>query len=322
MPNPIPGIHHITAIAGDPQRNVDFYVHFLGLRLVKKTVNFDDPGTYHLYYGDSIGHPGSILTFFPWPGAHRGRPGTGEVSTVSFSVPDASLDYWVRRAEDTGIPTDATKTRFDGERFLSFSDPDGLPVELVGVAVSPDGWGPSAVPEAHTIRGFHGAVLSVGGYERTAKLLADSFGFEPAGEHENRFRFRARENKGIGSRIDVLCQPLLSRAMLGAGTVHHIAWRTENDESQKQWRRHLASLDYDVTPVMDRQYFHSIYFREPGGVLFEIATDPPGFTFDETAGELGTALKLPPWLEHRRAAIERVLPPLATERVSSAQGED
>ena len=321
MPQPIPGIHHITAIAGDPQRNLDFYVHFLGLRLVKKTVNFDDPGTYHLYYGDSVGHPGSILTFFPWPGAYRGRPGTGEVSTVLFSVPDASLDYWARRASDAGVVLEGPTTRFHGERFVSLSDPDGMRIELVGDATSPDGWGPSAVPEVHTIRGFHGAVLSVSGYERTAKLLADSFGFNLAGQHDNRFRFRASGSGSLGSRVDLLCQPDLSRAALGAGRVHHIAWRTEDDESEKQWRRHLASLDFDVTPVMDRQYFHSIYFREPGGVLFEIATDPPGFTFDESAGELGTGLKLPPWLEHRRTAIERVLPPLAMERVSSAKGE-
>jgi catechol 2,3-dioxygenase-like lactoylglutathione lyase family enzyme len=322
MPNPTFGIHHITAIAGDPQRNLDFYVHFLGLRLVKKTVNFDDPGTYHLYYGDSIGHPGSILTFFPWPGAYRGKPGTGEVSTVSFSVPDASIDYWARRASEAGVVVEGPKTPFNGERFLEFSDPEGLKIELVGDLSASPGWGPSAVPEAHTIRGFQGATLSVSGYERTAKLLKDSFGFELAGQQENRFRFRARGTGEIGSRIDVFCQPLLPRATLGAGSVHHIAWRTEDDESQKQWRQHLASLDYDVTPVMNRRYFHSIYFREPSGVLFEIATDPPGFTFDETAGELGTGLKLPPWLEHRRPAIERVLPHLATERASSVKGEN
>jgi catechol 2,3-dioxygenase-like lactoylglutathione lyase family enzyme len=321
MPRPIPGIHHITVIAGDPQRNLDFYVHFLGLRLVKKTVNFDDPGTYHLYYGDSVGHPGSILTFFPWPGAYRGKPGAGEVSTVSFSVPEGSLDYWVRRAGDGGVTLEGPTARFDGERFVSFTDPDGLRIELVGDPSAADGWGPSAVPETHTIRGFHGAALSVSGYERTAKLLTDSFGFESAGQDENRFRFRAPGEGGVGTRVDLLCQPDLSRAALGAGSVHHIAWRTQDDESQKQWRRYLASLDYDVTPVMDRQYFHSIYFREPGGVLFEIATDPPGFTFDENADQLGAGLKLPPWLEPRRAAIERILPPLSVDRISLAKGE-
>jgi glyoxalase family protein len=296
----ITGIHHITAIASDPQKNVDFYTGLLGLRLVKKTVNFDDPGTYHLYYGDRIGHPGTILTFFPWPGMHRGRRGTGETAVVSFAVPKGSLGVWAERAAAYGVTAATTQERFGEERFLAFSDPDGMQIELVEVEGGDGG-------SQTEILGFHSATLFEEGYERTARLLTGSFGFELIAQHGNRFRYQAA-GIGPGQLVDLMCMPDLRRGSMGAGTVHHIAWRTATDELQSKWRAELAAQGYNVTPVMDRQYFHSIYFREPGGVLFEIATDPPGFAIDETVEQLGTSLKLPQWLEPARPEIERALP--------------
>jgi len=302
MPDPVPGIHHITVIASDPQANVDFYTGFLGLRLVKKTVNFDDPGTYHLYYGDDIGHPGTILTFFPWPNAYSGRPGAGEVITVAFTIPPDSLDHWLRLAKKRNISVTGPQNRATGEPYLSLQDPDGLPIELVAETHG----------SGHAIQGFHSAALALRNPEPTAELLTKSFGFRLLEQHGDRLRFKA-ESSGPGHFVDLIAQPgSTPRGAMGAGTVHHIAWRTANDETQKLWRRHLIEKGHNVTPVMDRQYFHSIYFREPGGVLFEIATDPPGFTFDETADQLGSGLKLPPWLEPERRAIEASLPPLET----------
>jgi glyoxalase family protein len=278
----IPGIHHITAIASDPQGNLDFYTQTLGLRLVKLTVNFDDPGTYHLYFGDKAGTPGSILTFFPWPGAARGRHGNGQATVISFAVP--SLEGWSARLPDARLIQ-----RFGGE-VLSFTDPDGLELELV-----PSGGS-----------GFAGVTLSERGYEATAKLLLETFGYTLTATEGNRYRYTST----AGNFVDLLCQPDARRGAMGAGTVHHVAFRAESDEIQKQWREDLVSLGFNVTPVLDRQYFHSIYFNEPGGVLFEIATDPPGFATDETPDKLGTHLKLPPWLEPARPDIEATLPVL------------
>jgi glyoxalase family protein len=283
----VPGIHHITAIASDPQRNLDFYTQVLGLRLVKLTVNFDDPGTYHFYFGDDNGTPGSILTFFPWPGMIRGRVGTGQATVVSFAVP--SLEGWEAR-----LPA-AKVTRCFGDDVLSFQDPDGMNLEL-----RPTGGAGAA------ITGFHGVTLSESGYEATAKLLTDVFGYELLASEENRFRYRST----AGNVVDLLCQPDARRGSMGAGTIHHVAFRAETDQIQRDWRTELIRLRYDVTPILDRQYFHSIYFREPGGVLFEIATDPPGFATDETYETLGTHLKLPPWLDPARPEIEKTLPKL------------
>ena len=288
----ISGIHHITGIASDPQRNLDFYTQILGLRLVKLTVNFDDPGTYHFYFGDESGRPGSILTFFPWPGARRGRHGTGQATVVSFSVP--SLDGWGARLENAGIRVSDPFRRFDSD-VLSFTDPDGLELELT-----------SGSGSGTAITGFHGVTLSESGYELTAKLLTQTFGYQLAASEGNRFRYIS----SAGNTVDLLCQPDARRGAMAAGTIHHVAFRTETDESQKIWQSELARLGYNVTPVLDRQYFHSIYFREPGGVLFEIATDPPGFATDERLEDLGTHLKLPPWLEPARSEIEHVLPKL------------
>jgi glyoxalase family protein len=310
----IPGIHHITAIAGDAQRNFDFYTGLLGLRLVKRTVNFDDPGTYHFYFGDERGRPGTILTFFPWAGIPAGRRGTGEVSATSFAVPPGTLDAWARHLDGARVAV-LRAERF-GEPLLAFEDPAGLPLELaeaawaggagVGARAGEPG-GPGA------IAGFHSATLHLRSREHTESLLTTTFGFETAGADGGRRRFRGAA-EGAGGFVDTLETPGAGRGALGAGSVHHIAWRTRDDAGQAEWLARLPRLGLQVTPVQDRQYFRSIYFREPGGVLFEIATDPPGFLTDEPLEHLGEALKLPPWLEANRASIERALPALDTNR--------
>jgi glyoxalase family protein len=296
----ITGIHHITAIASNPQVNLDFYTEFLGLRLVKKTVNFDDPATYHFYFGDRSGRPGSIITFFPWPGARRGRHGTGQVAVASFAIPKGAISYWRDRAKTYGVSSAQVLTRF-GDEILPLSDPDGLQLELVASEDGSEG--------ATAISGFHSATISEEGYEQTARLLTETMGFRLTGEHGNRFRFEIGPG-GASHIVDVTCNPDAPRAAGGAGTVHHIAWRTPDDAQQMEWRAELVRLNYDVSPIMDRQYFHSIYYREPGGVLFEIATDPPGFTIDEPLETLGGALKLPPQYEPLRDQIEQLLPPV------------
>lgn len=307
----ITGIHHITAIAGDPQGNLDFYADVLGLRLVKRTVNFDDPTTYHLYYGNETGGPGTILTFFPWRGMPSGRRGHGQVVTTAFSVPEGSLGYWRERLESFGSLAEPPEERF-GDTVLAFSDPDGLKLELVAheEAEAMPAWKASPVPVERAIRGFHSAALCLGSYERTASLLTERFGFEDAGREGNRFRFEAPGGPGPGRRVDLVCAPDMPVGRMGIGTVHHIAWRARDEEEQKVWRERILAHGLDVTPVLDRHYFRSIYFREPGGVLFEIATDPPGFAVDEPLARLGGSLTLPPWLEPARQRIEAALPSL------------
>jgi catechol 2,3-dioxygenase-like lactoylglutathione lyase family enzyme len=290
--------------------------------LVKTTVNFDDPTTYHLYYGDGTGHPCTILTFFPWPGAERGRPGTGQAFAVAFAIRAASLGYWIERLVRHGVKYEGPTRRF-GEQVLAFPDPDGLQVELVahGPAAT---WAPQPagmVPNEHEVRGFHSVTLWEEGYEQTAQLLTGDLGFHAAGEERNVFRYIAMAGNGHGSAaaagsgspgtiVDVRCAPGFWRGVVGVGSIHHVAFRARDDVTERVWRERLIQRGLNVTPVIDRQYFHSIYFREPGGVLFEIATDPPGFTVDEPLDELGTHLKLPPWLEGVRGELERVLPPL------------
>jgi glyoxalase family protein len=311
------GIHHITAIAGEPQENVDFYAGLLGLRLVKMTVNFDDPTTYHLYYGDGVGRPGTILTFFPWPDARRGRIGTGQVTATSFAVPKDSIPYWLARLEEFRIAHGGVSERF-GDRVLSVPDPDGLAIELVATAdLRPERvYAEGPVPVEHAIHGFHSATLSEAGYERTASLLTDAMGFRLIAQEGNRFRYAA-EAGGPGAMADVVCAPEERPGRVAVGTVHHIAWRTADDPQQDAWRKELARLGYDVTPIIDRKYFHSIYYREPGGILFEIATDPPGFAIDEAPEALGTRLQLPPSLESAREELLAILPPL---RLPAAAG--
>jgi glyoxalase family protein len=310
MTRQIPGIHHVTAIAGDPQRNIDFYTGVLGLRLVKLTVNFDDPGTYHLYFGDVAGGPGTALTFFPWAGARRGRAGNGQVGAIAFSIPANSLEYWQRRLVEFGVTTSLPDNRF-GETALVLADPDGLRLELAAHAAAPDAtpWADGPVPAEVAIRGFHSVTLWEAELEPTARLLTETLGFAPVGEEGPRARFKMSGTRP-GTLVDILHRPGQPAGIGGAGTVHHVAWRTPTDAEQLAWQRDIAMQGYHVTPVQDRQYFHSIYFREAGGVLFEIATDPPGFTLDEPLAALGAGLKLPPWFEPRRAEIERVLPPL------------
>jgi glyoxalase family protein len=318
MNTPIPGLHHVTAIATDAQTNLDFYAGVLGLRLVKRTVNFDDPGTYHLYYGDESGRPGSLLTFFPWPFARRGSRGTGQATVTAFSVPAGSLGWWRRRLEGLGIVVEDPHRRFD-EEAMALLDPDGMKLELVAHAGAGERapWADGPVAEGYAVRGLHSVTLTEGELERTATLLTAGMGLRAAGEEGARHRFSAAAAEAgtaeadAGTQVDVVHSPGTAPGHVAAGTVHHVAWRTAGDGEQLAWRERLLARGLHVTPVQERQYFRSIYFREPGGVLFEIATDGPGFATDETVAALGDALKLPPWLEAHRARIEEALPPLA-----------
>ncbi len=318
----IAGIHHVTAIAGDPQRNLDFYTQVLGLRLVKKTVNFDDPGSYHFYFGDATGSPGTILTFFPWPGAHPGRAGAGMAAATAFSIPPASLDYWMERLAALHDDFDAPATRL-GAPVLTVRDPDGLVLEFLAddKAALPGADKTSdyaTVPAEHRLRSFHSVSLRVADPEPTARLLTQTFGYQAGGEESGRLRFRSPSG-AHASTIDLLCTPeSTAHGRMGAGVVHHVAFRARDEEQQLTWRETISSLGFNVTPVLDRQYFRSIYFREPGGILFEIATDPPGFQADESFEELGTHLKLPPWLESRREEIELRLPPVSLAQSPAA----
>lgn len=313
MSERISGIHHVTAITADGQKNIDFYCGVLGLRLVKVTVNFDDPQSYHLYYGDELGRPGSAMTFFVWPGAERGRLGSAQVTATAFSIPHASVGFWKSRLEKEFGAAPRHSIRF-GEPVLAFDDPDGTPLELIASS-RPDSrapWPDRAVPTEHAVRGFGGVTLSEEGYEHTAELLTRTLGFEPAGQEGNRFRFVA--DGSYAQVVDLLCVPDGARGSLGGGIVHHVAFRAADEEAQRRWRQALVKVRHNVTPVIDRTYFHSLYFREPGGVLFEIATDRPGFTVDETPESLGTSLRLPPQHEPSRRWIESVLPPLRLPR--------
>ncbi len=314
----ISGLHHITAIAGDAQANLDFYAGVLGLRLVKRTVNFDDPGTYHFYFGDETGSPGTIMTFFPWAGVPRGTVGAGQVTATAFSIPATALDFWKRRLAEHDVEFRELQ-RF-GEDVLAIEDPDGLKLELIAVPLDPRGaaaprdlappWGGGPVPAERSLRGFHSATLTPAGpLARTLAVLEGLMGFERVGEEPGRTRLRGA-GPGPGTLVDIVDAPGATPGRLGAGTVHHVAWRAADDAAQLAWRARLEAGGLRPTDVLDRQYFHSIYFREPGHILFEVATDAPGFGWDESADTLGNALKLPPWLEPERAAIERALPPL------------
>lgn len=306
----INGLHHVTAICGDPQRNYDFYTGMLGLRLVKKTVNFDDPSAYHLYYGDGVGTPGSVLTFFPWKDLPNGRDGTGEVGATAFATDEAGLAFWKSRLTEKGVEVRGPLERF-GEAYLEFEDPDGLKLEIVHTAQagSFQTWSKSSVPADKQLRGFHSVTLAEAGYERTQALLTHQMGWALVKECGGRFRYQA-PGAGPAAIVDVLCLPAARHALPGTGTVHHVAFRVDDDSAQLQWRGTLAGLGYNVSPVMDRTYFHSIYYREPGGILFEIATNPPGFGVDESSDTMGAALMLPRQFEPHRQEIEANLPPL------------
>jgi glyoxalase family protein len=306
---PVKGLHHITAIARDPQINVDFYQQALGQRLIKTTVNFDDPGTYHLYYADLSGTPGTVLTFFPWMNMSPGRVGNGETGAMAYTIAPESLDYWRQRLADLDIPY-KEETRF-GAPLLAFSDPDGMALELVTSGHLPEVeyWEDGMVPQEHILRGFHSVTLWLGEVEPTAAILTGQMGYRFVGQEGRRYRYQAISDQ-VGIIVDLLHRPGAPRGQMGSGSVHHIAFRAADDEQQQKYRDGLIAAGQRVTPVRDRQYFHSIYFREPGGVLFEIATDGPGFLIDESVEELGSALRLPPWYEPQRAQIEHILPPL------------
>lgn len=317
MPEPITGLHHVTAIASDPQRNLDFYTEVLGLRFVKRTVNFDDPGTYHFYFGDDAGSPGTILTFFPWPHARRGLAGAGEVTHTAFSVPPGSLDYWEQRLRDKGVLAERTGTRFNGaEEVLTLADPDGMKIELVAYedapVITPSRY--ADVPPQHALRGFFGVTMLERSLDRTAATLK-VLGFGPTATDGSRTRFVSPAGKSLGNHIDVVVDANASYGRPGAGSVHHIAYRAKDDAAQLAWLEEIGK-HLQVTPVQDRTYFNSIYFREPGGVLFELATDPPGFGLDEPAEMLGEALRIPEWLEPHRASIEARLLPIELHQSS------
>lgn len=305
MAEAIPGIHHITAVCGPPQRNVDFYVRTLRQHLVKQTVNFDDPGTYHFYYGDAAGTPGTILTFFPFEGAAPGHAGPGMAAAFSYAVPAGGegLAALAIALTEAGLAVDGPFERF-GDSVVAIADPDGLRVEFVATdAASPLGQG-----------GFHGITLWQREFAPTEALLGDVFGMEACGEARDpdgamRRRFRA-PGGAHGAVVDLVRHGDKAAGLSGTGTVHHVAFRAESEAVQEEWRRRLLEAGYRVTPVIDRQYFKAIYFREPGGVLFEIATDPPGFAIDEAPAALGRTLRLPPQYEAHRADIERALPPI------------
>ncbi|WP_255149380.1 ring-cleaving dioxygenase [Halorarius halobius] len=299
------GLHHVTSVAGDPARNYRFFTEVLGLRLVKRTVNFDDVATYHLYYGNETGEPGTALTFFPFEDSAAGEVGAGQVTTTAFHVPADSLDYWVDRFDEHDIAFDAPDVRFD-ETVLAFRDPDGLEYELVATdrptPIAP--WS-EVVPEEHAIRGFHGVALGVTDVAATAGLL-ERMGYERTGETEGRVRYEAAGDHAVV--VDLVEMETQGRP--GTGTVHHVAFRVPDDDAQLAWQQRLREAGFRVTDQKDRQYFRSIYFRERNGVLFEFATEGPGFDRDESVDALGESLQLPPWLEEDREAIEARLPPL------------
>ena len=315
----IAGIHHITAVASSAAENLDYYTTILGLRLVKRTVNFDDPATYHLYFGDSGGAPGTILTFFPWEKLPPGRPGSGMVTAVAFAVPRASLGFWRRRLAAAGGTVDPGE-RF-GEPVLSFSDPHGLPLELVGLNEPPAtaAWDEGPIEVSNAIRGFHAATATLNTDSGMQALLQDTMGLRLYHREGRRSRYLAANSREPGHFYDLVIDPQAPLGTPGGGTVHHIAFRTASDRTQSDWQMRLRAAGLSVTGVRDRQYFRSIYFQSPGGVLFEIATDTPGFGIDEPSDALGATLKLPERYEPLRAAIESRLPPLNPEEADPAR---
>jgi catechol 2,3-dioxygenase-like lactoylglutathione lyase family enzyme len=310
------GIHHITAIASDPQRNLDFYAGVLGLRLVKRTVNFDDPNTYHFYFGDRLGNPGTIITFFPWPTARRGRVGTGQVVATSYAIAPGATDYWTARCQEHGIDIVEKGKRFD-QAFIRFQDPDGLVLELIesDSGETGDRWEKSPIPAKFSATRFHSPSLASESREATTRLLTTLFGFEIIGRESDRTRLTV--SPGLtNAQIDLVDYPGNRPGRVLAGTVHHIAFRAKDQDEQEHWRSKLYQAGLHVTPIIDRQYFHSVYFREPGGILFEIATDGPGFATDETEEHLGENLRLPPQYESLRSEIERSLPSISLPQIS------
>ena len=316
---PIKGLHHVTAVARDPQRNLDFYRNVLGQRFVKRTVNFDAPDTYHFYFADEIGTPGSVLTFFAWPNMRKGVRGNNETNAVAYNIPLGSLGFWQERLEQNGIKPEPIEERFD-EKVLPFSDPDGMRIDLVESASLPvvQFWKEGPIPSEYALMGFHSVTLWLDEVEPTAELLIDQMGYQAAGQEENRHRFIGNKNE-LGHIVDIVHRPGKMQAGFGVGSIHHIAFRASNDAEQLQYQSTIRAAGFQVTDMLDRSYFHSIYFREHGGVLFEIATDTPGFATDEPANTLGESLKLPEWLEPDRTPIEKSLLPITLKTLEKAK---
>ncbi|MHB8588328.1 MAG: ring-cleaving dioxygenase [Candidatus Dormibacteraceae bacterium] len=310
MPASLPGIHHVTSITGDVQKCADFYVSVLGLRFVKKSINQDVPDTYHIYFGDYAGSPGTAMTFFGWPAWPKRRAGSGQVTTVSFAVPSDSLEFWSSRLRALGVQSSST-SRF-GTDALVIADPDGIELELVGDVSASFRWVPwpdSPVDRGHAIRGFHSVSMTLAEPAATIDLLVKTMGFRQAGQEGRRTRFETGHG-GQHSILDLVESPQGPEGEESVGTVHHVAWRAADAARQSEWREALVKAGRNVTPVIERYYFKSIYFREPGGVLFEIATDGPGFTVDEPLEALGSKLSLPPWFNVRRETLDETLPPI------------
>ncbi len=302
------GIHHITAIAGNAQRNHDFYTNTLGLRMVKKTVNFDDPGTYHFYYGNETGTPGTILTFFPWEGIVDGRTGTGMATEIGYSVPKDSLPFWADRFQRFKIRHGEPAERM-GEVYLPFQDPDGLKIDLIASKYADDrkSWSTIEVGAGAATKGFHSVTLTLKSIQPTAAILTEVFGYELKEQEGNRYRYMTAAIP-TAAIVDLVEAPDEARGINGGGTNHHVAFRVHDEETQMAFREKILSKGLHITPKINRDYFFSLYFREPGGVLFELATDNPGFTVDEPLDQLGTHLKLPTQYESMREKIEKSLP--------------
>ena len=310
MGNGILGLHHITAIAGNATRNFDFYTRVLGLRLVKKTVNFDDPHTYHLYYGDQIGSAGTILTFFPWEGMQSGRRGSRQVTEIGYSVPENSMDFWLKRFDENNIIYNKVSEKF-GEPYLTFLDPDGLKFELTASKTTDTRlpWETDQISADNATRGFHNVTITTNKLQPTADVLTHLFGYKLSQSHVNRYRFMT-DAVGQANLIDLIEVPGESVGHVAAGSVHHVAFRVKDEQVLMEFRDKIISAGLSITEKIDRNYFYSLYFREPGGVLFEIATENPGFAVDESVDMLGSTLKLPAQYEHRREEIIRHLPNL------------
>lgn len=310
------GIHHISAIVGHPQENTDFYAGVLGLRMIKKTVNFDDPGTYHLYFGNEAGEPGTIITFFPWANAYTGAVGGGQTGVTSYVIPLNTMDFWEKRLESFHIHY--TKAERFGEASLRFNDPHGLKLELVErESGKVNGWSFGDIKPEYAIKGFSGATLYSVRPEKTMETLTEVMGLEKVGEEADIVRFKSFGD--IGNVIDVRKFPM-PRGKMGVGTVHHIAWRAENEADHLDWQKTVREAGYMATEVKDRNYFNAIYFREYGEILFEIATDPPGFTVDEAPESLGSELKLPPQYEAHRETLVQSLIPIKVPGVNDNKG--
>jgi glyoxalase family protein len=310
MENLVNGIHHITAIAGNAKRNFDFYTKTLGLRLVKKTVNFDDPQTYHLYYGDREGTPGTILTFFPWENIQTGRRGARQATEIGYSVPESSFDFWIKRFEEHNVTYNKVAEKF-GEPYLTFLDPDGLKLELIASKKADNRlpWETDEVKAENATKGFYNVTITTNKMQPTADILTGVFGYRLLEQHVNRYRF-ITDNADNAAVVDLVEVAGEIAGHVAGGSVHHVAFRVKNEEALMYYRDKIAALGLHITEKIDRNYFYSLYFREPGGVLFELATDNPGFSVDEPVESLGSHLKLPAQYEEYRASLETTLPKL------------